>query len=107
MPDWLAGNLLLLPTSVWFIFLMIIPIVIIVAYSVGHRSIYKPVRFSWGSLVWSNYSKALNPEFLPIFIRSIAYAAAAPAPTISLTRSWAFILTFCRISSRTTSRSPT
>jgi spermidine/putrescine transport system permease protein len=56
---------------------MIIPIAIVVAYSLGHRSIYKPVRFSWDSLVWSNYSKALNPDFLPIFIRSIAYAAAA------------------------------
>jgi spermidine/putrescine transport system permease protein len=77
MPDWLAGNLLLLPTSVWFLFLMIIPIAIVVAYSLGHRSIYNPVRFSWGNLVWSNYSKALNPEFLPIFIRSIVYAAVA------------------------------
>jgi spermidine/putrescine transport system permease protein len=77
MPDWLAGNILLLPTSVWFFFLMVIPIAIIVAYSLGTRSIYDPVRFSWGNLVWSNYSKALNPEFLPIFTRSIAYAAAA------------------------------
>jgi spermidine/putrescine transport system permease protein len=77
MPDWLAGNLLLLPTSIWFFFLMIIPIAIIVAYSLGQRSIYDPVRFSWGHLVWSNYSKALNPDFLPIFIRSIVYAGVA------------------------------
>lgn len=77
MPDWLAGNILLLPTSVWFFFLMVIPIAIIVAYSLGKRSIYNPVRFSWGSLVWSNYSKALNAQFLPIFTRSIVYAVAA------------------------------
>jgi spermidine/putrescine transport system permease protein len=67
----------LLPTSIWFFFLMVIPIAIIVAYSLGQRSIYNPVRFSWGNLVWSNYSKALNPQFLPIFIRSIVYAAVS------------------------------
>jgi spermidine/putrescine transport system permease protein len=74
MPDWLAGNILLIPTSVWFLFLLVIPMVIIVAYSVGQRSIYNPVHFSWSHLYFSNYTNALNPEFLPIFTRSIVYA---------------------------------
>jgi len=76
-PDWLAGNLLLLPTTVWFIFLLIIPTLLVMAYALGQRGVFEPIRFSWDNLVWSNYSKALNPDFLPIFIRSIVYALVA------------------------------
>jgi spermidine/putrescine transport system permease protein len=76
-PDWLAGNLLLAPTTVWFIFLLVIPTALIMAYALGQRGVIEPIRFSWGNLVWSNYSKALNPDFLPIFIRSIVYALVA------------------------------
>jgi spermidine/putrescine transport system permease protein len=74
MPDWLAGNLLLLPTSVWFLFLLVIPTLLIIAYSLGQRGVIVPIRFSWGNLVYSNYHTALNPRFLPIFTRSIRYA---------------------------------
>ena len=74
MPNWLAGNLLLLPTSVWFLFLLVIPTLLIIAYSLGQRGVIVPIRFSWGNLVYSNYHTALNPRFLPIFTRSIRYA---------------------------------
>jgi spermidine/putrescine transport system permease protein len=74
VPDWLAGNLLLLPTSVWFLFLLVIPTLLIIAYSLGQRGVIVPIRFSWGNLVYSNYHTALNPRFLPIFTRSIRYA---------------------------------
>ena len=30
--------------------------------------------FDWGDLVWSNYKTATNPDFLPIFLRSVMYA---------------------------------
>jgi spermidine/putrescine transport system permease protein len=75
LPDWVKGNLLLLPTSVWFISLLVIPLFIIVEYSLGRRGILDPVRFSWGSLHFSNYGDALDPNRLPIFLRSIEYAA--------------------------------
>ncbi len=84
LPDWLAGNLLLLPTSLWFLFLLIIPMVIILAYSLGKRGLFQPVRFSWSHLFFSNYQKALNPDFLPIFIRSIVYAAVSTALCVVL-----------------------
>lgn len=77
LPDWLAGNLLLLPTSVWFIFFLVIPTLLIAAYALGQRGVIEPIRFSWGNLNWSNYSDALDPDFLPIFIRSIVYALVA------------------------------
>jgi spermidine/putrescine transport system permease protein len=75
-PDWVKGNVLLLPTTVWFLVLMIIPSAIIIAYSFGHRSILKPVRFSWSELTLEPYRQALNPQFLPIFQRSVMYALA-------------------------------
>ncbi|HUI49324.1 MAG TPA: ABC transporter permease [Acidimicrobiia bacterium] len=75
LPNWLKANLLLLPTSVWFAFLLVIPTAIIVGYSLGKRGIIDPVHFSWGHLIWSNYTEALNTIYLPIFIRSIEYAA--------------------------------
>jgi spermidine/putrescine transport system permease protein len=74
VPDWLAGNVLLLPTTVWFLFLLVIPTLLVIAYSLGHRGVFEPIRFTWGSLVWSNYKTATNPDFLPIFIRSVVYA---------------------------------
>jgi spermidine/putrescine transport system permease protein len=74
LPGWAKGNLLLLPTTVWFLILMIIPSVIIIAYSLGHRSILKPVRFSFGALTLEPYRQALNPQFRPIFQRSVVYA---------------------------------
>ncbi len=77
LPDWAAGNLLLLPTSLWFVLLLIIPTILIVGYSLGHRGVIVPIKFTWGSLVWSNYHTALNPDFLPIFWRSIWYAVVA------------------------------
>jgi spermidine/putrescine transport system permease protein len=77
LPDWLAGNLLLAPTTVWFIFLLVIPTLLIAAYALGQRGVIEPIRFSWGNLNWSNYSDALNPDFLPIFTRSIVYAVVA------------------------------
>jgi spermidine/putrescine transport system permease protein len=84
MPEWLKGNLLLLPTSLWFLFLLVLPMLIIVQYSLGTRGIIDPVRFSWGHLVFSNYADALNPDFLPIFIRSIEYAAVATIACVAL-----------------------
>lgn len=77
LPDWFKGNALLLPTSLWFLFLLVIPTVIIVGYSLGERGIIQPVHFSWSNLVWSNYKEAVNSIYLPIFIRSIAYAGIA------------------------------
>ena len=84
LPDWLAGNLLLLPTSVWFIFFLVIPTLLIAAYALGQRGVIEPIRFSWGNLNWSNYSDALNPDFLPIFIRSIVYALVATIACVLL-----------------------
>jgi spermidine/putrescine transport system permease protein len=74
LPDWLAGNLLLLPTTLWFVVLLVIPMLLVIAYSLGRRGVIEPIRFDWGDLRFSSYDTAINPDFLPIFIRSIVYA---------------------------------
>ncbi len=84
LPDWIAGNLLLLPTSVWFLFLLVIPTLLVVAYSLGKRGVITPIRFTWGHLIFSNYHTALNPRFLPIFTRSIAYALVSTIACVLL-----------------------
>jgi spermidine/putrescine transport system permease protein len=84
LPEWAAGNLLLLPTSVWFLILLVIPTLLIVAYSLGHRGVVVPIKFRSNSLVWSNYHTALNPRFLPIFWRSIWYALVSTSACVLL-----------------------
>jgi spermidine/putrescine transport system permease protein len=84
LPNWVAGNLLLLPTSVWFFFFLVIPTLLVVAYSLGKRGVITPIRFSWGHLVFSNYNTALNPQFLPIFTRSLVYALVSTIACVLL-----------------------
>ena len=83
-PNWLKGNVLLLPTTAWLIFFLVIPTGIIIWYSLGRRGVIIPVRVSTNDLRWSNYRDALNPDILPIFIRSIVYATVATLACIAL-----------------------
>jgi spermidine/putrescine transport system permease protein len=83
-PDWLKGNLLLLPTTVWFVFLLVIPTLIIVGYSLGKRGVIQPVQFSWSHLFFSNYTDALDPDRLPIFLRSLEYAGISTLLCVAL-----------------------
>jgi spermidine/putrescine transport system permease protein len=83
-PDWLAGNLLLLPTSLWFAILLVAPTLLVIAYSLGKRGVIEPITFAWGDLHFSSYGTALNPDFLPIFIRSIVYALVSTIACVAL-----------------------
>ena len=74
LPNGVKGNLLLLPTSIWLTTLLVIPLVIVIGYSLGHRGVIDQIRFDWGDLNFENYTRALDPDFLPIFMRSIMYA---------------------------------
>jgi spermidine/putrescine transport system permease protein len=69
---------------VWFLFLLVIPTLLVVAYSLGRRGVIEPIRFSWSDLHYSNYNTALNPRFLPIFTRSIVYAFVSTVACVLL-----------------------
>jgi spermidine/putrescine transport system permease protein len=74
LPEGVKGNLLLLPTTIWLTILLVIPLLIVLSYSLGHRGVIDQIRFDWGDLNFENYKDALDPDFLPIFLRSIVYA---------------------------------
>jgi spermidine/putrescine transport system permease protein len=76
VPDWLKGNTLLLPTTVWLGVLLLAPMAVVVTYSLGKRGIINPVTVDWGNLQFDNYTRALDPDFLPVFTRSIYFASA-------------------------------
>jgi spermidine/putrescine transport system permease protein len=77
VPEWAKGHALLLPSTLWWIVLLLVPMAVVIGYSLGKRGIITPVRVDWGDLQFSNYSQALNPRFLPIFTRSLIFAGAA------------------------------
>ncbi len=66
---------LLAPTTLWLGVFLLAPLVIVAWYSIGTRGIIDPVRHPSGGPNWSNYGDALNPSFLPIFLRTVSYAA--------------------------------
>ncbi|MFM7225792.1 MAG: ABC transporter permease, partial [Actinomycetota bacterium] len=78
------GHLLLLPTTLWLGALLIGPLVVIIAFSLGTRGINPPVRFDWAHPRLESYRRALDPDFLPIFGRSLLYAATATVCCIAL-----------------------
>jgi spermidine/putrescine transport system permease protein len=84
MPDWLKGNVLLFPAAAWFAALLIVPMLIVVQYSLARRGIIKPVRFSWSTLQWHNYQDAFSSRFRRIFVRSIFYAGATTIACVAL-----------------------
>jgi spermidine/putrescine transport system permease protein len=84
LPDGVKGNLLLLPTTLWLVILLVVPLFIVVGYSVGHRGVIDQIRFDWGDLNFENYTRALDPDFLPIFLRSILYAGITTLACILL-----------------------
>ena len=78
------GHLLLLPTTLWLGALLLGPLLVVVAFSVGKRGINPPVRVDWAHPRFENYQRALDPDFLPIFLRSAGYAATATALCVAL-----------------------
>jgi len=83
-PEALRGHLLLLPTTLWLGALLIGPLLVVVAFSLGRRGINPPVRVDWANPRFENYRRALDPDFLPIFLRSVGYAASATLCCIAL-----------------------
>ncbi|GLY49220.1 ABC transporter permease [Lentzea sp. NBRC 102530] len=71
---WLKANALLVPTGVWLGFFLIAPLVVVVEFSIATRD----TGVARAVLPWTidAYRTALDPAFLPIFGRTLLYAAA-------------------------------
>ncbi|SHG09428.1 ABC transporter permease [Streptoalloteichus hindustanus] len=81
-PRWLSANLLLLPTGLWLALFLLVPLALVVQYSFATRDT-GPLRVV---LPWTAqaYRTALDPAFLPIFGRTLAYAALTTAACLLL-----------------------
>lgn len=66
----------LLPSLIWFIVFLIIPLGIVMVFSVLHKGAYGKIDFK---LDWTNYIRAFEPIYLKIVFRSLWLAAYTTA----------------------------
>ena len=71
---------LLLPGMAWLVVFFALPLAIIFVVSLGSRDQYGGVVFD--VLGWSNYLRALEPDFLPTVANSLRYATLTTVLTI-------------------------
>ena len=86
-----ASHLLLAPASLWLVFFMLLPVAFLLALGLARTGAY-------GAIVWTpsfvNFSRALDPKYLPILARTLAYAATATALCLALGFPVAYFLSF-------------
>ncbi|GAA0632959.1 ABC transporter permease [Kutzneria viridogrisea] len=72
VPRWLVATGLLTPTAAWLGLFFLAPVALVVEYSFATRDTgLDKVVLPWTAQA---YLTALNPDFLPIFVRTISYA---------------------------------
>ncbi|MBI3555470.1 MAG: ABC transporter permease [Deltaproteobacteria bacterium] len=81
--------LLILPSLAWFIVFLIIPIGIVILYSVRHKGAYGQVDWS---LNLDNYKRAFEPIYLMIVARSLWLAAYTTAICLALSYPLAYFM---------------
>lgn len=87
-----ASHALLLPTSSWLTLFLILPLALLVALSFAQRGPYGMIR--WSPFTWTNFRRALDPEFLPIVFRTLGYAATTTFLSLVLGYPVAYFLAF-------------
>lgn len=86
-----ASHLLIAPTSLWLTLFLIVPVAWLLALSLTQRGPYGSVVWS---LSWENFSRALNPKYLPILLRTLGYASATTFLALILGFPTAYYLSF-------------
>jgi spermidine/putrescine transport system permease protein len=76
-----VANMLMAPTMLWLVLFLMLPLVVIFVYSFGSRGTYGDVVLGFS---FENYLRAFNPTWLPIILRSFAFAATATIFTLLL-----------------------
>lgn len=79
--NFLVANILLAPTMFWLTLFLILPLLVILVYSFGSRGAYGDVVLGFSL---DNYAKAFSPLWLPVILRSFAFAAIATLFTLLL-----------------------
>ncbi|MEK7390211.1 MAG: ABC transporter permease [Elusimicrobiota bacterium] len=86
-----ASHILLAPAALWLLFFLVIPALGLVTLSFATNGPY-------GTIVWTlglhNYRRAFDPKYLPVLIRTLAFAGSTAALCLLLGYPLAYFLTF-------------
>jgi spermidine/putrescine transport system permease protein len=80
--DGLATGLLVVPGVLWLVALFLLPLGIIAIFSLG--SVDQSGHITFANLGLGNYEKALNPDYLTAFWRSIYYSSATTVLSLGI-----------------------
>jgi spermidine/putrescine transport system permease protein len=87
----LASHLLLAPAALWLLIFLVIPSLALVALSFAKNGTY-------GQIVWElglhNYRRAFDAKYLPVLIRTLAFAGSATTLCLLLGYPLAYFLVF-------------
>jgi spermidine/putrescine transport system permease protein len=86
-----ASHLLLAPAALWLLIFLVLPALGLVALSFAHNGAY-------GEVVWSlglqNYHRAFDPKYVPVLLRTLAFAGGTTALCLTLGYPLAYFLSF-------------
>ncbi len=80
---------LLLPSLAWFLVFLIVPILIVTVLSILHKGHFGKIDFV---LDFSNYTRALEPVYLKIILRSLWLAFYTTAASLILSYPLAYLM---------------
>lgn len=87
----LASHLLLAPAALWLMIFLVLPAVGLIALSFAHNGAY-------GQIVWTlgfeNYRRAFDPKYIPVLLRTLAFAGATTVLCLILGYPLAYFLSF-------------
>lgn len=81
--------LTVLPGLIWYIVFLVVPIAIVMLFSVMHKGEYGQVQYA---LDFSNYRRALEPLYLKIMARSLGLASYTTAACLVLGYPLAYLM---------------
>ncbi|MDP3542542.1 MAG: ABC transporter permease [Elusimicrobiota bacterium] len=87
----LATHLLLAPASFWLLFLLVIPALGLIVLSFATNGPYGTIVWEFG---FHNYARAFDPKYLPVLLRTFAFAAATTVLCLLIGYPVAYYLSF-------------
>jgi spermidine/putrescine transport system permease protein len=85
------SHAMLFPASFWLLLFLLLPVTSLLAMSLAQRGPYG--TFFW-SLNFHNFARALDPKYLPVLLRTIAYAGTTTLLCLTLGFPLAYFLSF-------------
>jgi spermidine/putrescine transport system permease protein len=86
-----ASHAMLAPAALWLTVFLVVPVAFLLAMSVAQRGPYGTVDWHF---TWANFARAVQPKYLPILLRTLAYATATTAACLALGFPVAYYLSF-------------